>query len=63
LGGNLGTQTDCAEATPSSPEGFLDVETQALYRNNSRAISLQLHIVGYDSTGRCQVYGMAVPAS
>jgi hypothetical protein len=43
--------------------GFVRDETQIIYHNPSRVISIQLHATANDGTGRCQVQGTAVPAS
>jgi hypothetical protein len=48
----------------AAPTGsFQRGEAQVVYRNDNRVISLDLHMIANDSTGRCQVQGTAVEAS
>jgi hypothetical protein len=47
-----------------APTGsFRRGEAQMVYRNDNRVISLDLHMIANDSTGRCQVQGTALPAN
>lgn len=42
--------------------GFIRDETQIIYRNANRVISIQMHTIA-DAAGNCKVQGTAVPAS
>jgi hypothetical protein len=43
--------------------GFRRGEIQAVYRNDNRVITLDLHLIANDITDRCQLTGTAVAAS
>ena len=47
----------------SGAGGFRRVESQVIYRNASRVISLQLHVIADDVSDSCRVQGIAIPAS
>jgi len=44
-------------------DGFRRGEIQAVYRNDNRVITLDLHLIANDITDRCQLTGTAVAAS
>jgi hypothetical protein len=60
-----GTQNNLfiTSANSAGGNGFSRIVAQAVYRNASRVITLDLSIIANDDSGRCQVQGTAVPAS